>query len=465
MDAYDAGLKVDPENESYKQEKERCATFQQAAPFLRPDWAGVLSSNAATTSLMADEKFVQKIQAIRANPALMQSMLQMDQEVMNAYIVLSGLQGKMMEQQRREEERKRDEARKKREEQKKRDEEAAAKKRQEEFEKLPENKQKAITLKNEGNEAYKAQDFKKALELYQKAAEMDDTESVYHMNMASAYMGMKEYESCVKSCDKALEIGKENKADYETIGKAYFRKAKALAKLQKWRECVEAYDTGLLNHRDPQAVRFRNQAEEKMNEQEALAYQDPEKAEQAKAEGNEYFKKAEWGDAIRSYSEAIKRNPKHAVYYSNRATTYMKVREYKLALQDADKCLELDPSYVKGWVRKGMAHHHMKEFYKALEAYDKGLKIDPENPELNEWTQKSQMAIQMMHTQQGEGDAEEARKRAMSDPDIQRVLQDGEVQNFIRTLQDGNQNAAREMLAKSSTLNEKYQKLVKAGIM
>ncbi len=157
---------------------------------------------------------------------------------------------------------------------------------------------------------------------------------------------------------------------------------------------MEAYDAGLVNHRDPVNVKFRNQAEEKMKLHEAEQYVDPAKAEEgmagalsftcaslltaiaaAKNAGNEFFKQENWGEAIRSYSEAIKRNPKGAVYYSNRAISYIKVREYALALKDADKCLELDPSFLKGWVRKGMAHHYLKEYYKALEAYDKGMKV------------------------------------------------------------------------------------------
>jgi stress-induced-phosphoprotein 1 len=60
-----------------------------------------------------------------------------------------------------------------------------------------------------------------------------------------------------------------------------------------------------------------------------LAYQDPALAEQAKNEGNEFFKVENWGDAIRSYSEAIKRNPSNAVYYSNRSVTYIKVTKKK----------------------------------------------------------------------------------------------------------------------------------------
>jgi tetratricopeptide (TPR) repeat protein len=84
---------------------------------------------------------------------------------------------------------------------------------------------------------------------------------------------------------------------------------------------------GLLDFRDPASVKLRNQAEEKMKENDALAYQDPALAEQAKNEGNEFFKSEHWGDAIRCYSEAIKRNPGNAVYYSNRAVTYIKAKQ------------------------------------------------------------------------------------------------------------------------------------------
>ena len=229
--------------------------------------------------------------------------------------------------------------------------------------------------------------------------------------------------------------------------------------LQRFHEAVGCYDAGLLDFRDPATVKLRNQAEERAKELDELAYQDPEKAEAAKNEGNEFFKQENWGDAVRCYSEAIRRNPKSAVYYSNRSVAYIKLREYGLALTDAEKCVSLDPSFVKGWVRKGMAHHMQKEYYKALEAYEKGMKIDPNYPELVEWTEKTTQAIQRMHTSGGKEEAEAARQRALSDPEIQQLLKDGEVQNLLRTLQSGNRKGAEEMLQKSQTLFTKYGKL------
>jgi stress-induced-phosphoprotein 1 len=478
--AYEEGLKLEPGNESYKQELTRCTQFVFAEPFLRPDWAGALGSSQMTMRLMDDPKFVEKVQAVRSNPMSLQSLLNTDQEIQQAYIVLSGQEHEMRERQKREESRRLDEQLRRREESKRKEEEAIAKKRKEEFESLPPNKQQASLAKDAGNVAYKANDFQKALEHYTQAAQHDPTSAVYHSNMASAYMGLKNYEAAVASCDKAVEVGRENQSDYETIGKILFRKAKALCKLKvaivcsnlalltlykRYHDAVKCYDAGLLDFRDPATVKLRNQAEERAKELDEQMYQDPEKAEAAKNEGNEFFKQENWADAVRCYSEAVRRNPKSAVYYSNRSVTYIKLREYALALTDAEKCVALDPSFVKGWVRKGMAHHMQKEYYKALEAYEKGMKIDPNYPELVEWSEKTTQAIQRMHTSGGKEEAEVARKRALADPQIQQLLKDGEVQNLMRTLQSGNRKAAEEMLMKSTSLYTKYDKLSKAGLI
>lgn len=466
-DAYEAGLKLEPKNEGYMQELQRCRSFQSAAPFLRPDWAAVLAQSPMTNALLGDPKFVEKIQAIRANPMIL-PMSMSDKEVEAAFIVLSGLETKMREQQKAEEKRQLDEKLRRREEAKKKEQEAEEKKKKAAFEALPKNKQDALLAKDAGNAFYKASKFQEALEKYDEAIKHDPTDALLLNNKAAALMGLKDYAKAAEVCEAALEVTKEHAASFDTLGKVYARYGKALAKLKRWREALDAYDQSLVNVRDPQTVKFRNQVEEKMKQAEADAYKDPVKAEEAKNKGNEFFKQENWGDAIRAYSDAILRNPDLPVYYSNRAISYIKVREYQLALRDAEKCLELDPSFIKGWVRKGMAHHFLKEYYKAMEAYDKGMKIDPNYPELIEWAEKSTQALQRMRSGGGEGskeDLEEARKRALADPKIQAVLKDGEIQNLMATLQAGNQKAAQEMLSKSATLFEKYQTLAKAGLM
>lgn len=45
------------------------------------------------------------------------------------------------------------------------------------------------------------------------------------------------------------------------------------------------------------------------------AYWDDDKAEEAKARGNAFFKEGKWPDAIKEYEEATKRNPRNPIYW------------------------------------------------------------------------------------------------------------------------------------------------------
>ena len=54
---------------------------------------------------------------------------------------------------------------------------------------------------------------------------------------------------------------------------------------------------------------------------------------------------------LRSYDDGIKRNPKDAKLYSNRAACLNKLGAAPDALKDLDKCLELDPKFVRAYAR------------------------------------------------------------------------------------------------------------------
>lgn len=126
---------------------------------------------------------------------------------------------------------------------------------------------------------------------------------------------MKDYEKCIAECEQAVDVGRDNRADYKVVAKAYARIAKAHQLNGNLKEAVRFYDKALANHRAPDFLALKKKAEKLVKEQERQAYIDPEKALEAKERGNEHFKEGRFPEAVKEYTEAIKRSPDDGKMY------------------------------------------------------------------------------------------------------------------------------------------------------
>jgi len=96
------------------------------------------------------------------------------------------------------------------------------------------------------------------------------------------------------------------------------------------------------------------------------------RAEQIKGAGNDFFKKGEYMDAIRCYSEAIDLCPVMetntlATYYQNRAACYDHLNKLEEVVKDCAAALKLNPKYTKALSRKAKAHQTLGQLTQCLE--------------------------------------------------------------------------------------------------
>lgn len=487
IEAYEAGLKLDPNNQQMKQSIEELKDqlefgagggpggnpFGDRQIFTEDVWPK-LAMHPSTRGFMGQPDFVQKIKEIIANPSKLQ-MHMGDQRVLQAFAVAMGLNLQMPGAGEAADQfpssssppAQASAASAAPASTQPSPASAAGSKTQSapqppkaETEEEMQHR-RAEEVKEEGNTFYKRREFDQAIAKYDEALALWPDNISFLNNKATALSEAGRYEECVALCEDTIEKGRAQRADFKLVARTFARMGGALAKMNRFDEAIRALEKSLAEHRTSEVVNRLHETERLKREFEAQAYLNPEIAVQEKERGNALFKEGKFADALDAYSEAIKRNPDEPAYWSNRSACYTKLARFDLALKDAEKCLELNPSFVKGFVRKGNAHFGLKEYHKALEAFDSGMKLDPAQPELREGAVRVSSALAREQSS-GQVDPERA-ARAMADPEIQAILSDPSFQQILKSMQE-NPGLAAEFMSKPE-IAAKVRKLIAAGIL
>jgi len=321
----------------------------------------------------------------------------------------------------------------------------------------------AIEAKERGNKLYKSKKFDDALAAYDEAIALDPTNMTFISNKAAVYFTSKKYDECIEACKAAVEVGKDNRAPFEDRAKALTRCAKAYQKKGDLLNAIEMCKSAQLESFDKATQRLMKTMELEKRQKDALDYQDDDKAEEAKQTGNTHFRNKEWGKAVESYEEAVKRAPKNATIRNNLAAALCKIMDFNGAKREIEVALDLDPKYVKAWARKADIEVLMKENHKALESYKKGLELDPSNAVCKEGLRKVTAMINYGQANMTEEERKERAAHAMADPEIQSILQDPVINQVLRDFQE-NPTAANQAMMDPS-VRTKIEKLVASGIL
>eukprot|EP00658_Telonema_sp_P-2_P011834 TRINITY_DN14532_c0_g1_i1.p1 TRINITY_DN14532_c0_g1~~TRINITY_DN14532_c0_g1_i1.p1 ORF type:complete len:596 (-),score=219.51 TRINITY_DN14532_c0_g1_i1:314-2062(-) len=470
--AYEEGLKIDPENAALKKGMAdvRAAgsadgTASILNMFMSAEGQAKLNSDPETAAYMKDPSFLQTLAMCKQQPQMINMLLQQDPRMMKCLSVLMGVNLQAAGQPGASA-----------------PAPAPAPKPKEPVKELTEEEKaeaaklaEAKAVKDEGTAAYKAKDFAKAVELYNKAYEMYPKDISPLTNVAACLFEQDDFEGCLAQCHDAIAKGREQMSDFTLIAKAWVRigntymrmaaRAEGFAnKEPHYKEAIEAYAKSLLEHYTVDAFDRQKKAKALLKKHHDAEYKDPEKALAAKERGNEFFKKQEFVDALRCYEEAIARDPSNHLYLSNLATCYIKMNQMGLAEETLDKCIKLCPTFPKAYLNKAHLLFVRKEFHKVQPLYELVMELpdvdEDSKKKAEEGLKRTQIAIQQA---QYEAPDEERLRRAQQDPEIQLLLMDPQVQQAIKDFQE-NPKYAQQAL-KEPQMAAKLQKLMAAGVL
>ena len=91
------------------------------------------------------------------------------------------------------------------------------------------------SLKEQGTNAFKAQNFEEAVEHFTKAIEEDQNDHTLFSNRSACYHNLKQFEQAVEDAEMCIKL----KSDW---GKGYYRKAVALHGMGQLKESYKAFE-------------------------------------------------------------------------------------------------------------------------------------------------------------------------------------------------------------------------------
>ncbi|TVY24065.1 Heat shock protein sti1-like protein [Lachnellula hyalina] len=495
-DAYEEGLKLDPNN---AQNKSGLASVKRAIDaeakegnldgvtgdplggglgnmFTDPQLYQKLAANPKTSKFLADPSFMMKLQQLKQNPNDTQSMFQ-DPRMIQVLGVLMGVDMDMMgggmpggppggdgsAPTEAEEDVPMPDARPaSTQPPKTKEPEPEPEPEDTEAQEKAKSKAAADAEKKLGTEQYKKRNFDEAIAHYTKAWELYK-DITYLNNLGAANFEKGDYEAAIKACETAVEEGREIYADFKMIAKSYARIGSSYEKMGDFNKAIENYQKSLTEHRTPEVVNKLRAVEKTKIETARNAYIDPEKAEEARELGNKKFKEADWPAAVEAYSEMVKRAPDDPRGYSNRAAAFIKLLEFPSAIEDCDRAIKKDPKFIRAYLRKAQAYFGMRDYSKCLDACTEASEVDETKANGREIEQQQQKALSAMYSSRENETEEETKERIQRDPEILGIMQDPIMQSILQQAQ-GDPAALQEHM-RNPGIKAKIQKLVAAGVI
>ena len=268
---------------------------------------------------------------------------------------------------------------------------------------------------NEGNRYRDKGDYKKAVEIYTAAIELNSENSMAWHNRAWAYADQKNYTQALSDFSKALDIDPRSELSYFGRGwvhhqmknydaeikeydkaidinpkysTAWNNRGAAKSLLDKMIEAIADYSKAIeLKPNYAQAYENRSKAYGALGEYEK-AFADRQKAERIKHsnkgadklidEALALQKNGDLKGALKVLDKAIELYPDNQYVYVNRGNIYNDaLKNYNAAIADFNKTIEINAKFSWPYLNRALAYERQKRHDEAIADFTKAIDLDP----------------------------------------------------------------------------------------
>jgi len=306
--------------------------------------------------------------------------------------------------------------------------------------------------------------YAKAIAKYTEAYEKYPNDVTFLSNRSAVYYKIKEFEKCQADLEAAIQTADDHSQDFNIMARIFGRLGHCYRRKGEFDDAIKFYDKSLTEKHTDSIYKIRKVVVKKRDKAAKEAYFDKDKALAAKERGNDHFRAKKFREAIKEYSEAIKRDPTNSKFYSNRAAAYHKCAEFGPAMDDCLKATEIDSSNVKAWGRMGDIHFFLKEYHKAQDCFKRGIAEGAKSGANVSVCQQGLMKTQSAISSGMFGERDEVRaKRGMADPEIQKIMNDPVIRKVLEDMsKDPN---AQQKHMQNPGIAAKIERLMAAGVL
>ena len=231
-----------------------------------------------------------------------------------------------------------------------------------------------------GERLYNEGKYSKAVEIFLKLIEEEESNYFAQYNVGLCYLRLKEYSKAEKHLNTASILRSSYSSPYTSLGFLYFQQRQFSRALFFFQRAEQLHPSPITNHALGVVFNELKEYNKAISYYKKAIDLHPSVADPHNGLGNVYHKLKEYNKAILHYEKAIDLHPSFASPHNALGFIYKNLKEYNKAISHYEKAIDLDPSYAYPHHALGNVYYDLKEYNKAISHYEKAIDLDPSFP-------------------------------------------------------------------------------------